>query len=137
VAAVYGDTAAEARRHALQTLEDVRAQGYTPATLRTYSRRRREWLQPDADGPCSSLERLLSMGAFQAATTAALERLTSGGVGDEEIALAAGSDGDVIVTANERPLARGRIRPAWLDGERIRGHRPELRRPGFVLPQPV
>jgi hypothetical protein len=66
VTSVYGPNASEARRVALQTLETVRAEGYTPATLRSFRWWRKWWEQsPRVHLPDPTLELLYYLGMYK------------------------------------------------------------------------
>lgn len=68
VTAEYGATPSEARRQALQTLETVSAEGYTPATLRSFSAWRKWWEKaPVVDLPDPTLQQLYHQGMYRLA----------------------------------------------------------------------
>lgn len=64
----YGEHPAAARREALQALEAARAEGYTPATLRTFGAWRRWWEQAaEVYLPDPTLELLYYLGMYRLA----------------------------------------------------------------------
>jgi alpha-L-fucosidase 2 len=66
ITSVYGDTPADARRNALEALEAARGEGYTPATLRTFTAWRKWWEQAAAiDVPDPTLELLYYLGMYK------------------------------------------------------------------------
>lgn len=66
ITSVYGATPAEARREALRTLEAVRSEGYTPATLRSFSWWRKWWAQsPALELPDEGLSLLYHVGMYK------------------------------------------------------------------------
>ena len=68
VTAVYGATPSEARKQALQTLEEVSSGGYTPATLRSFSSWRKWWEKaPVVELPDPSLSLLYHVGLYKLA----------------------------------------------------------------------
>jgi alpha-L-fucosidase 2 len=66
ITSVYGEDPAAARRQALQTLEAIRSEGYTPATVRTFSWWRKWWAQAAAVHlPDPTLELLYYLGIYK------------------------------------------------------------------------
>ncbi|HEU4754142.1 MAG TPA: hypothetical protein VFU47_13615, partial [Armatimonadota bacterium] len=66
VTSVFGEDPADARRVALQTLEAARAEGYTPASLRSFSGWRKWWSQAASVSlPDPNLELLYYLGLYR------------------------------------------------------------------------
>ncbi len=66
VTAVYGESPVEARRLALQTLEAIRAEGYTPASVRCFGWWRKWWEEgARVRLPDSTLELLYYLGMYK------------------------------------------------------------------------
>jgi hypothetical protein len=134
--AAYGDTPPEARKAALGVLGEVRTEGYTSATLRSFGGWRRWWGEMAAAQPSASAQeivrclemyrqggrelRTIRVPRTEAADTA----LRAGEEMDTPVDLSTTADGDLAVSLAGREAARVPLRPAWLDGGAIRGHKP-------------
>lgn len=135
---VYGDTPQEARRSALQALESVRRAGYTPATLRGFSWWRRWWEEaagPSAERPGDLFRQLdrYRVGLLEPAPLSPARVIpppadpVAGGSRGEAPQAGVDDRGEVRIASGGRWLAAGPLRPPFLDGTAIGGHRPPSR----------
>ena len=126
--AVYGETPQEAKKAALQTLSEVRAEGYTSATLRSFGGWRKWWGQLSAADQPVSLDELIRCLDLYRHGGIDLPGESTGIPGPagwlERIGMEAAPDGELVLAYEGREIARGPLRPEWLDGPAIRGHRP-------------
>jgi alpha-L-fucosidase 2 len=148
VTTVYAENPVEARREALHTLDTVRAQGYTPATLRTFGGWRKCWEQQAQHGapadPAQALAFYLDVyrqGGLGAGSPQGFAVPLESPHGSLPFAsgavLAVDPSGDLRLTLDGREIATApasALRPEWLSGEAIRGHRPERRKGMALLP---
>jgi hypothetical protein len=111
---VYGADPTDARRRALQTLEAARAEGYTPASLRCFGSWRRWWDGEESTEASEGLPELLHY----------LRRL---GVYRDQAELTVGRLGEIAVVVEGKPLGAATLRPGWLDGHALSGHRRDPR----------
>lgn len=125
--AVYGPTAGEARKQALQTLETVSAEGYTPATLRSFSAWRKWWENIPASTPGLGKAILQHLSSYRlAGTCAPLDPDATAAVIQDDFSLRL-NGGEVALLGRGGEVGTFSLIPPCLEGDSARGHKREPR----------
>jgi hypothetical protein len=131
VTAVYGPGPAEARKHALQSLEAVSAEGYTPATLRSFSAWRKWWEKAPPAEHADPKSRLLGqLQRYRLAEPCAPEepnaRIPDDGA-DYQLAAAGSGADELALLRNGAAVGTFTLVPRCLEGTAASGHKREPR----------
>lgn len=126
ITAVYGTGPAEARRQALQTLESVSSEGYTPATLRSFSAWRKWWERaPGGSDPTSRL--LGQLRSYRLAEPGTLDETATPALAEDGYSIEGRGTGEVALLRNGKEVGTFTLVPLCLEGDAARGHKREPR----------